>query len=646
MGTRTVAPYGSWGSPVSPDLIVSEGLRVGQIILDRQDVYWSEMRPEEQGRYVVVRQTRDSTCDLVPPPFNARTRVHEYGGAAFLASQGTLFFSNFSDQRLYRLDPGAEPVPITPLSDRRYADGIFDPFRERIICIREDHSTSDPEPQNTLVSVDPSGSDRDRILVSGADFYSSPRLSPDGSHLAWLSWNHPNMPWDCTQLWLAPVLPDGSLSQPQLVAGNPEESIFQPEWSPDGMLHFVSDRSGWWNLHRCRDEKVEPLLVMDAEFGGPQWVFGMATYAFESPRRIVCSYARNGTWHLATLDTITTRLSPIDQPYTDISFVKASPDHAYFVAGSPTEAMCIIQLQLSSGQITVLRRSTTVSLDSSFLSSPEPIVFPTTGDERAHGFFYPPKNPHHTPPQGEKPPLLVISHGGPTSATSATLDLTTQFWTTRGIAVLDINYRGSSGYGRAYRQRLNGSWGTVDVDDCVNGALHVAQRGLVDENRMAIRGGSAGGYTTLAALTFRDVFKAGADYYGVSDLEALARDTHKFESRYLDRLVGPYPQERQTYLQRSPIHHIDQLSCPVIVFQGLEDRIVPPNQAEMIVSALRMNGVAVAYLPFEGEQHGFRQAANIKRSLEAELYFYSRVFRFPLADPIEPVPIDNLPLMS
>jgi dipeptidyl aminopeptidase/acylaminoacyl peptidase len=403
------------------------------------------------------------------------------------------------------------------------------------------------------------------------------------------------------------------------MAGNSDESIFQPEWSPDGTLYFVSDRSGWWNLYRYRGGKVEALLAMDAEFGRPQWVFGMSTYAFESPHRIVCSYTQNGTWHLATLDTITTRLSPIDQPYTDISSVKASPDHAYFVAGSPTEAMCIIQLQLSSGQITVLRRSTTVSLDSSLLSTPEPIVFPTTDNERAHGFFYPPKNPHHTPPQGEKPPLLVISHGGPTSATSATLDLTTQFWTTRGIAVLDINYRGSSGYGRAYRQRLNGSWGTVDVDDCVSGALHVARKGLVDRNRMAIRGGSAGGYTTLAALTFRGVFKAGADYYGVSDLEALTRDTHKFESRYLDRLVGPYPQERKTYVQRSPIHHTDQLSCPVIVFQGLEDRIVPPNQAEKIVNALRKNGVPVAYLPFEGEQHGFRQAATIKRSLEAEL---------------------------
>jgi dipeptidyl aminopeptidase/acylaminoacyl peptidase len=384
------------------------------------------------------------------------------------------------------------------------------------------------------------------------------------------------------------------------------------------------------------------MTEMEAEFGRPQWVFGMSTYAFESAARIVCSYTERGTWRLAVLDTETRHLEPIETPYTEIGGVRAAPGRIVFVGGSPTEPASVIQLDLDTRQTEVLRRSANVTVDAGYLSAPQAIEFPTENGLTAHAFFYPPQNCDCAAPPGERPPLLVISHGGPTAATSTVLNLGIQHWTSRGIAVLDVNYGGSTGYGRAYRERLNDHWGMVDVDDCVSGARYLVERGLVDENRLAIRGGSAGGYTTLAALTFRNVFKAGASYYGVSDLEALTKDTHKFESHYSDRLIGPYPARRDLYLERSPIHFTDRLSCPVILFQGLDDKIVLPNQAEMMVEALRAKGLPVAYVPFEGEQHGFRQAKNIKRALDAELYFYSRIFGFELAEPVEPVPIENL----
>jgi dipeptidyl aminopeptidase/acylaminoacyl peptidase len=426
------------------------------------------------------------------------------------------------------------------------------------------------------------------------------------------------------------------------VAGGEDESIFQPEWSPDGVLYFVSDRTGWWNLYRWHDGQVEPLVEIEAEFGLPQWVFGMSTYAFESAGRIICVYTQQGTWHLASLDTATGKLDPIETPYTQLEELRAAPGRVVFLAGSPTEPVSIVQLDLATRQFEVLRRSSEMAIDPGYLSFPQEIEFPTEQGLTAHAFFYAPQNRDYVAPSGEWPPLLVIIHGGPTGATSSTLNLGIQYWTSRGMAVLDVNYGGSTGYGRAYRQRLNGQWGIVDVDDCVNGARYLVERGKVDGDRLAIRGGSAGGYTTLSVLAFRDLFKAGASYFGISDLEALAKDTHKFESRYLDRLVGPYPERRDLYRERSPIHFTHRLSCPMILFQGLEDKVVPPNQAETMFEAVRAKGLPVAYLPFEGEQHGFRRAENIKRALDAELYFYSRVFGFDLADPVEPVPIENL----
>ncbi len=638
-----VAPCGSWKSPITSDLIVSEMIGLGQIAFDGEDVYWIEMRPAEGGRYVVVQRTPyGRMADVTPPPFNARTRVHEYGGGAFVVSDRTVYFSNFTDQRLYRQDPGAQPRPITPEADLRHADGVVDRRRGRMICVREDHTTAGREVVNALVSLDLTGAQEAQVLVSGNNFYSSPRLSPDGSHLAWLTWNHPNMPWDGTELWVGELKADGSLGRTERVAGGVGESIFQPEWSPDGVLYFVSDRTGWWNLYRWRDGRAEYLVEMEAEFGKPQWVFGMSTYAFESADRIVCAYVRQGTWHLASLDTTTRTLEPIEIPYSEIDGLRAGPGWAVFRAGSPTEPTSIVRLDLATGHLEVLRRSSGVAIDAGYLSIPQAIEFPTEHGLTAHAFFYPPQNRDYITPPGEQPPLLVMSHGGPTSAAPSTLNLMIQYWTSRGIAILDVNYGGSTGYGRAYRQRLEGQWGVVDVDDCVNGARYLVERGEVDGERLAIRGGSAGGYTTLCALTFREVFDAGASYFGLSDLEAFVRDTHKFESRYLDRLIGPYPERRDLYQERSPIHFTDHLSCPVIFFQGLEDKVVTPNQAELMVEALRRKGLPVAYAPFEGEQHGFRRAENIKRALDAELYFYSRVFGFALADSVERVPIENL----
>src|SRR5215210_1058797 len=646
MPERRVAPYGSWGSPISSDLIVRGMVGLMGVVIDGKDVYWLETRPTEGGRNVVVLRTPDGrTEDVTPQPFNARTRVHEYGGGNFAVNRGEVYFSNFADQRIYRRSPGEEPLPLTPETGRRYADMVVDQDRRRLIAVREDHVGH--EPANEIVSVDLE-SGEERVLVSGEDFYSSPRLSPDGRRLAWLTWNHPNMPWDGTELLVCDLVSEGFPENVERVAGGQDDSIFQPEWSPGGTLHFVSDRIGWWNLYRWRAGHIEPLCEREAEFGLPQWIFGMSTYAFVSPVRIVCSYMERGSSHLAILDTESGELEPLEMPYSSIAYVRApeaqgeAAGGVVFRGSSPTEAACIVRLDPSTGLHEVLRRSGELEIDPDYLSVPEPVEFPTENGRTAHAFFYPPKNRDFVAPEGELPPLLVMSHGGPTAASSTALDPGIQYWTSRGIAVLDVNYGGSTGYGREYRRRLDGEWGVVDVEDCANGAKYLAARGLVDGGRLMITGGSAGGYTTLCALAFTDTFAAGASHFGVSDVEALAKETHKFESRYLDRLIGPYPERADLYRERSPIHHTGRLSCPVIFFQGLEDEVVPREQAETMFAALRDKGLPVSYVPFEGEQHGFRRAENIKRALDGELYFYSRVFGFDLADPVEPVAIENM----
>jgi dipeptidyl aminopeptidase/acylaminoacyl peptidase len=642
MAAAQLAPYGSWKSLITADLVARGEVGLEQVKIDSDDVYWMERRPQEGGRKVVVRHSPDGTIvDVTPLPFNARTRVHEYGGGDFAVLAEMVVFTNFADQRLYLKRPGGEPASLTPAGELRYADLVIHPSSSQLFCVREDHSVAG-QAMNTLVAIELDRENSARVLVSGNDFYSSPRLSPDGSRLAWLTWNHPAMPWDGTELWVGELSPHGSVNQARQVAGGPDESIFQPEWSPGGTLYFTSDRTGWWNLYRWKENRVEAVCPMEAEFGQPQWTFGGSLYAFESESKIICSYSKGGRSYLAEINTMTAALVQWEVPYSAISRVQTGGGRAVLIAASATEPFCVVEVNLATRALKVLRRSRDDDLDPGYFAVPRPLEFPTENGQTAHAIFYPPQNRDYVADEIEKPPLLVMSHGGPTSASSMSLQYSIQYWTSRGIAVLDINYRGSSGYGRAYRERLKGRWGIVDVDDCVNGARYLAQTGQVDGNRLAIRGGSAGGYTTLCALTFRDTFKAGASHYGISDLEALAKDTHKFESRYLDGLIGPYPERRDLYVERSPIHFTELLACPMILFQGLEDKVVPPNQAEMMVEAVRAKGLPVAYLTFAGEQHGFRKAENIKRVLEAELYFYSKVFGFTLADVIEPIEIHNL----
>ena len=643
MTEKIVAPYGSWKSPITSDLIVAGTIGLGEIALDGEDVYWIESRPSEGGRSVIVRRTPNGAiADITPPGFNARSTVHEYGGGAYFVDAGTVYFSNFGDRQLYRQAPDETPQPITSAEKMRYADGVIDHRRNLIYSVREDHTLGGRDATNTLVKIKLGGDVSGEVIVSGNDFYSSPRLSPDRNRLAWLSWDHPNMPWDGTELWVGELAETGQIANAEIVAGGKSESIFQPEWSPGGVLHFVSDRNGWWNLCRLSAGGIESLCEKEAEFAAPQWVFRMSTYAFESERRIICTYCERGNWQLASLDTAASKLEPIDVPYTEMHGLRTGSGCVVFCGGSPTESMSTVSVDLETREASVLRRSSSVEVDEGYLSIPQQVEFPTEHGLTAHAFFYPPTNCNYEAPADERPPLIVISHGGPTSATTTTLKLNIQYWTSRGFGVLDVNYGGSTGYGRAYRERLNGHWGVVDVDDCANGARYLVERGEADGNRLIIRGGSAGGYTTLAALTFRDLFKAGASYYGISDLELLEQDCHKFESRYNNSLVGPYPERKDLYWERSPIHYTDRLSCPIILFQGLDDKVVPPNQAEMMYAAALKKGLAVAYVPFEGEQHGFRKAENIKRSLDGELYFYSKVFGFELAEPVEPVRIENI----
>ena len=643
------ARHGTWQSPITTAAIVAESVGLDQPQLIGDTSYWLESRPSEQGRSVLVRCDSLQQCsDLTPSGFNVRSRVHEYGGAAALIDGDTVWFANFTDQQLYQQVGTQAPTQLTRGSGMRYADAVLDRARQRLICVREAHDNASSEATNTIVAIDLIDG-RETVLCEGHDFYAAPRLNPDESQLAWLSWDHPNMPWDGTKLWCAAVAADGTLAVPRMVAGAEEDPIFQPSWSPDGVLHFVSERTGWWNLYREVDEKIQPLCPMQAEFGRPLWNLGMATYGFTASCAIVCTYAQDGDWHMALLDPARGLLDPIILPFRKISDVRVSGDCVLFIGGAPDHSDAIVLLDLTTRKYVVLKRAISLQVDPGYLSIPQAINFATdsvTTDDAApvmsHAFYYPPTNCDYVADSAQKPPLLVFNHGGPTSAASATLNLSIQFWTSRGFAVVDVNYGGSTGYGRTYRERLRGNWGIVDVQDALNAARYLVQRGEVDAARLAIRGGSAGGYTALAALTFHDVFSAGASYYGVSDLEALARDCHKFESRYCDSLIGAWPECKDVYVARSPIHFTQRLSRPLILFQGMDDKVVPPAQAELMFDAVRSKGLPVAYVRFEGEAHGFRKAQNIQRALEAELYFYGRVFGFAPADAIVPVEIENL----
>ncbi len=640
--TRVIAPYGSWRSPVPAQAVYAQTVGLGNLQLDGGSLYWSELRPD--GKAVVVRRTgQGELADVTPPGYDVRTRVHEYGGGDFVVCDGVVYFSNFADQHLYRQTPGTAPQLFAAQEGMRYADATVDRRRGRMIVVREDHTTGAPQAVNTLVTIDLSSGGSGELLVGGNDFYASPCISPNGDQLAWLTWNHPNMPWDGTELWLAELRPDGTIMHARLLAGGPSESIFQPCWSPQGDLFFVSDRTGFWNLYRWEADtaQITALHPMDAEFGLPQWIFGMSTYAFAGSNPLVCSYLVDGMAHLALLDVDSLAFQPLDLPYTTIDTVLAAPGEAFLIAASATSGMALLRLDLTTGVVELIRRTSETALDPAYVSAAQPIAFPTEAGLIAHGLYYPPVNPEFAAAD-ELPPLIVMSHGGPTAAVSPGLRQSIQYWTTRGFAVLDVNYGGSTGYGREYRERLRGMWGIVDLADCVNGARYLVDQGLVDGKRLAIRGGSAGGYTTLCALTFTDVFAVGASYFGVSDLEALAKDTHKFESRYLDSIVGPYPECRQVYIERSAIHHTNLLSCPMILLQGEDDPIVPLNQAQTMYDAVRSRELPVAMLVFPGEQHGFVRLENNVRALEAETYFYAKILGFEPADPIAPVEIENL----
>ena len=629
----TLAPFGTWTSPITAARVAAGVRPVAAPRLVDGRVLWLQSLPEEGGRIAVAAQDAAGGLRIVTPaPFNVRTRVHEYGGGAYAAAGDTIWFSNFADNLVYAQVGDAAPVAITADGAQRHADLELDATCGRLVAVREQHG-GDGEPVNTIVALDLDGG-ASTTLVEDADFYASARLSPEGRRLAWLSWNHPRMPWEGTELWLAAIADDGSLTHARCVAGGPGESLFQPQWGPDGKLHVVSDRSGFWNLYRLEVGGLVPLCPMPAEFGLPQWVFAQSTYGFAGPHEIIASCRQDARSRLVRIDLRSGAATPLATPFEDIGELRVGDGVAVVEAGAPTLPTCIATISLADGGVTVLARSAEEVPDASLLSIPRALSYPSAGGRTAHAFHYPPTNAGFQAPAGERPPLIVTLHGGPTSMAGNTLKLATQFWTSRGFAVLDVNYGGSTGFGRAYRQLLSGQWGIVDVEDCIAGARHLVDQGLADAERLAIRGGSAGGYTTLAALAFHDVFKAGASYYGVGDLRALDADTHKFESRYTTDLLAPLPERERLYLERSPINAADRIACPVIFFQGLDDKVVPPAQSEQMVAALRAQGIAVAYLAFEGEGHGFRRKETVQRSLEAELSFYAQVFGFEPGDDI------------
>jgi dipeptidyl aminopeptidase/acylaminoacyl peptidase len=621
----TRAPHGAWPSPITAARVAAASGALGALTVDRDAIYWLEGRPHEGGRSVLVRWSEaGGAIDLTPPPWNVRTRVHEYGGGSFAVGGGDVCFSNLLDQRIYRLEPGGTPRPLTPAAPWRFADGVVDPRRRMLFCVGEDHATGG-EPSNCLLRIGLDGDGGPVVVASGHDFYAAPRLAPGGARLAWIAWRHPDMPWDGTELWVAELDGAGALRDPRRVAGGRDDSVLEPLWTADGSLQFVSDRSGWWNLHRLEGTEVRVLCVREAEFARPPWILGLAHHAVLDDGTVACAHAHDGIWRLGRLDPGTGVLAEVPTPYTDVMWLRAVPGGVVFVGASPVAAPAAVRLDMRTGTCTVLGRAAAEVLDPALVSKPQPFAFPSADGRAAHGLYYAPRNPACVAPAGDRPPLILRCHGGPTAAASATLDPAVQFWTSRGFAVVDVDYAGSSGYGRAYRRLLRGAWGVADVEDCVHAARFAVARGWADPGRLVIRGSSAGGFTVLCALAFHDVFAAGASYYGIGDLEALRAETHKFESHYDQGLIGPYPERRDLYLVRSPLHAADRIRRPVIFFQGLDDRVVPPGQADAMAAALRARGIRVEHVTFAGEGHGFRRAETIVRALEAELAFYREV---------------------
>ncbi|MDG1818968.1 MAG: prolyl oligopeptidase family serine peptidase [Porticoccaceae bacterium] len=633
MTEKKQKPFGSWPSPISAELITRAAPGLNCLQSYGESLYWVESRPWEGGRNVIMCRTADgSIIDLLPKPYSHSSRVHEYGGMAYAISEDSLYFVNASDQRIYKTDLSgeSEPRPITGLSLQRFADLIIDHKNQRLIAVCEEHKgdSGEQEPENYLVAVSLNTENPSVTkLETGADFYAYPRISPDQKTLCWIQWQHPNMPWDCTQLWQASINSDGSLTDKTLVAGaSNNESIFQPQWSPDNQLYFVSDRNNWWNIYRAESDGCTPVLEIEAEFATPLWQFGMNTYDFVNAQTMGCLWTDQGIWHSGFIDIASGQLSKVDCQYSSIHAACCFQGSLYMVAGAAAIPGEVVKVSSSDQRLSSIYAPSTLYIDPQGLSQPQSILFPTSDGELVHAFFYPPANEVYCGEDSELPLVIALCHGGPTGATDSGLNLKIQYWTSRGFAVVDINYRGSTGFGRSYRQSLAGAWGIADVQDSQSAIAYLTAENKIDPERCIIRGGSAGGYTVLSALTFTDTFKAGASLYGIGDLETLATDTHKFESRYMDSLIGPYPERKDIYLARSPIHHAEGLNCPVIFLQGLEDKVVPPNQAEMMVKLLEDKGIKVGHITFPDEGHGFRKAANIIRAMESELDFYTDVF--------------------
>ncbi len=635
-------PYGAWSSPITAASLAEGAIGLADLRVADGQLYWLETRPAEGGRLVIMTtegalNEGGDVRQLTPEGFNARTRVHEYGGAPYVVAPGGIWFSHFRDQKLYWQAWGAAPEALTP-EGYRYADAV--PLSGGgLIAVREDH-TDPANVRNAIVRLSGTAG-AGQVLYGDADFVAYPRLSPDGKRLAWIAWDFPAMPWDQTRLYVAD-LGDVALGEITQVAGGDGVSVIEPQWGADGMLTWLSDESGFWNLYDDRDGAPRPILPRRAEFGGPLWQLGQANYAIMDDGHIVAAAREAGGETLLVIDPIASAARPIALPFLALgSLQRLDQGRIAAIAYSAHESAAVVVVDIASGAFEVVRRPSPAAVLAACIAPVEPISFPSAGGRTAHALYYPPTNPDFAASTGEKPPLIVQAHGGPTGAASGAFSLSNQFWTSRGFALVDVDYGGSSGYGRPYRQLLDGQWGIVDVEDVIAAARHLADAGRVDPKRIAIHGGSAGGFTVLAALSQSDVFSAGGDFYGVADLEALARDTHKFESRYLDGLIGPWPAAKAVYDERSPINHLDGFTAPLIILQGAEDPVVPPNQAHMIRDALRSKGVPVAYLEFPGEGHGFRRAENIIRAKAAELYFYGKVFGFEPADKLAPLEIEN-----
>jgi dienelactone hydrolase len=641
IGPVTIAPYGSWASPISVDHLTTSSVGLSAVQVDGRHVYWLEIRADEGGRASLWRRliAGGEPVEVTSAPAYVRDRVHEYGGGEYHVAGGTVVYSEYSDGRLYVIRGDGKPQPITPEGGFRFGDIRVHPERGLVLAVREDHSGSG-EPENTIVALDLDGPNPDagEVLCGGADFYSTPELSA-GGRLAWTQWDHPNMPWDSTTIMVG-SLSGSMVVNSQSIAGGPGESAVQPRWLGEKLI-FVSDRTNWWNLYLWSDDEVRPLCAIEAEFCGPQWALGQRPYSIIDDDHLLCSINRSGEQSVAIVRISAGLIHQVSASGTAATSLDVDGRCAVAVLNYPDRPAALAFLDLDHGSWTTVRSSAAMIMDAASVSLAQSVSW--TGEHGAvYGYFYPPINARCSAPAGSLPPLITLSHGGPTSFATADFKIAYQFWTSRGFAILDVNYSGSTGFGRAYRDRLKGRWGVADVQDCIAGAVAMGSEELADPQRLAIKGGSAGGYTTLAALISTDVFAAGISQYGIADLEALAADTHKFEARYLDSLLGPYAEDRDLYAERSPINHLDQLSAPILLLQGTDDRVVPPKQAEMLAEAARQEGLPVALIMFEGEGHGFRRAETIKAATEAQIYFLGRILGFEPADRVPPIAIDNL----